>query len=358
MGSIYQRGAVYWIKYYRNGVAIRESSESEKESVAKQLLRQREGDIARGVPVTPQTNRCKIDELFQDVLNDYKVNGKRSMDNVVGYVDNHLLPFFRGWKAAAITTADVRKYVLRRQGAQAANATINRELAALKRAFSLGIDAGKVTGRPKITMLKEAPPRRGFFEREQFQTVRSRLPEALQPVVTFLYITGWRVDSEVLPLTWRQVDLEAGTVRLDPGTTKNDEGRVFPMIPELRSVLDQQRIYTDAVQRERSIICPYVFHRDGKRIRDFRGAWKSACKAAGVPGMIRHDFRRTAVRNLVRASVPEAIAMKLTGHKTRSVFERYNIVSEADLFEAASKLAKLTGTVSGTNALDLRAQHD
>jgi integrase len=194
--------------------------------------------------------------------------------------------------------------------------------------------------------------RRGFFEPAQFEAVRSRLPDTLQGLVIFAYITGWRVPSEVQPLQWRQVDFAAGQVRLEPGTTKNGEGRVFPFTEELRAVLEEQREYTRRVERARGIICPWVFHREGKPIVVFRKPWARACRDAGCPGMIRHDFRRTAVRNLVRAGIPERVAMTMTGHKTRSVFERYNIVSEGDLADAARKLdlaaKKLTGTVAGT----------
>ena len=136
-------------------------------------------------------------------------------------------------------------------------------------------------------------------------------------------------------MRWHQVDFAAGTVRLDPGQTKNGEGRLFPMTAELRRVLNEQRAYTDRVQREKDKVVPYVFHRNGKAITAFTKAWKLACVQAGCPGRIPHDFRRTAVRNLVRAGVPERVAMQMTGHKTPSVFARYNIVNEADLFDAA-----------------------
>jgi hypothetical protein len=154
MGSIYKRGNVLWIKYYRNGAPIRESAETEKEKVAKDLLKKREGDVVRGVPVTPRTNRVTFDELAEDVLTDYKVNGKKSADQQERNLD-HVLGMFRGWRAASITTADIRKYVAKRQDEKAANATINRELSALARAFSLGIDAGKVTHKPAIKKLNQ-----------------------------------------------------------------------------------------------------------------------------------------------------------------------------------------------------------
>lgn len=153
----------------------------------------------------------------------------------------------------------------------------------------------------------------------------------------------------MLPLRWRHVDFTAGTVRLDPGTTKNGEGRVFPMTAELRALLETQRTHTDAVQRECGRIIPWVFHRHRRQILVFEKTWKTACTAAGCPGRIRHDFRRTAVRNLVRAGIPERVAIQMTGHKTRSVFERYNIVSEGDLADAARRL-DATGTIPGIMA--------
>jgi len=352
MGSIYRRGGVLWIKYYRNGIPMRESAETDKESVAKNLLKQREGDIVRGVPITPRTNRVTFDELAADVANDYKTNGKRSLRDIEGHLE-HLKPHFTGWRAANISTVDVRAYVAKRQEQAASNATINRELSALKRAFSLGIEAGKLTGKPKIPMLREDNVRTGFFEPEQFETVKANIADPLKPVLHFAYLTGWRVPSEVLPLHWRQVDFAAGSVRLDPGTTKNGEGRVFPFTAELRALLQAQREYTEAVQRKNGAVIPWVFHRDGKPVRVFRKAWATACKAAGCPGRIPHDFRRTAVRNLVRAGIPERVAMTMTGHKTRSVFERYNIVSEGDLTDAARRLdaaKNLTGTITGTQS--------
>ncbi len=134
------------------------------------------------------------------------------------------------------------------------------------------------------------------------------------------------------------MDSEAGRVYLEAGTTKNDEPRVFPFTDELGEVLEAQRKYTKRIRKERGQITPWVFHREGKQVKSFRRSWLTACKGAGVPGRIVHDLRRTGVRNLVRAGVPEGVAMKMTGHKTRSVFERYNIVNDADLEEAARRL--------------------
>lgn len=357
MGSIYRPkykrkdgtvavSAVWWLRFYRNGAVIRESTETKKEKVAKELLRQREGDVSRGIPLTSRTNRCTIVELLADVVNDYKVNQRRTIKDAMRRV-RYLTEAFGERKAASITGADVRAYAAKRLETGLSNASVNHELKCLGKAFRMGIEAGKVTVRPQITKLKENNVRRGFFERSQFESLRAKFAAPIQAVVTFLYVTGWRVRSEVLPLQWRQVDLAAGTVRLDPGTTKNGDGRVFHITAELREVLEAQRAYTDQVQREKGAIIPHVFHRDGLPIREFKRAWVTACKAAGCPGMLRHDFRRTAVRNSVRAGIPERVAMTMTGHKTRSVFERYNIVSEGDLIDAARKLDNFTSKVSG-----------
>ncbi len=339
--------AVWWLKYYRNGKPIRESARSTSEAHARRQLKLKEGDVARGVPVTAQTGRVRFEELAQDVLNDYRVNGKRSLDHAERRITKHLKPFFEGRRAAEISTDVVRQFILERQEKGASNGEINRELSLLKRAFNLAMQAGKILHRPHVPMLQENNIRTGFFEPAQYNTVKGLLPEALRPVVAFAYITGWRVKSEVLPLCWRQVDFSNGTVRLDAGTTKNGEGRVFPMTTELRELLEAQWQATKAAEKKRGEIIPWVFHRQGVPIRYFRRSWASACKAAGCPARIPHDFRRTAVRNLVRAGIPERVAMTMTGHKTRSVFERYNIVSEGDLLAAAARLDEVAGKAAG-----------
>jgi integrase len=158
------------------------------------------------------------------------------------------------------------------------------------------------------------------------------------------------MQSEVLTLERRLLDLQAGTLRLEPGTTKNDDGRVVYLPPVLTPLLTAQMERVRALERETGRIIPYLFPHlrgpyRGKRIQDFKRAWKTACLKAGCPGMLRHDFRRTAVRNMVNLGIPERVAMKVTGHRSRSVFDRYHIVSPGDLQEVARKL---TGTFSGT----------
>jgi integrase len=322
------------------------------------------GDVERGVTVNPAANKIRWEEAAADILNDYRINGKRSAEHVQRRLNLHLTPHFRGRRLANITSADWRAYVAQRQAhgiivkpatetepavtRPVSNAELNREAAIVKRMFRLATQAGKLTQMPPyIPMLAENNARQGFFEDEQFRSVLKHLPEHLRPVIEFAYITGWRVISEVLTLTWAPVRLDerlypqqevAGVVRLETGSTKNGRGREFPCTEELRDVLARQHEAMKALQR-RGIICPSVFQRNGNRIRDFRGAWETACRLAGCPGRIPHDFRRTAVRNLVRAGVPEKTAMQLTGHKTRSVFDRYDIISGRDLADAVARLS-------------------
>jgi integrase len=353
MGELRQRGRVWWIRYYRDGQRQEESARTTKYEEARRLLQQREGDVAKGAAVSPAIGRLRFEEASRDLLNDYKTRGRRSYDHVERRINLALEPWFRGRRMARITKADVTAYVADRQEKGAANATINRELSALKRMFVLAMQGGKLLARPYIAMLLEDNVRRGFFERPQFEAVRDHLPAPLRGVATFAYVTGWRVQSEILPLQWHQVDREGGTVRLFAGTTKNRAGRVFAYryVDEIATLLESLWTEHQALARS-GTICPHVFQRfDGKAIKSFRKAWLAACTAAGCPGRIPHDFRRTAVRNLIRCGIPETVAMAMTGHKTRSVFMRYDIVSEGDLDSAAQKLnAAMTGTKTGTVA--------
>lgn len=170
------------------------------------------------------------------------------------------------------------------------------------------------------------------------------LSAELAAVVRFAAITGWRVPSEVLTLQWHQVDLRAGVITIPPGQTKGGEGRTFPMTAALRALLEERQRITRTVAG----IVPYVFfrlvaqERGGvkvpKPITSFAKAWAVACRQAGCPGRLVHDLRRTAVRDMIRAQIPERVAQSLTGHRTRSIFERYNIVGGADLTTAARML--------------------
>ena len=347
-----RKSEVWWIWYTRDGKEYNESTKKSTRSKGKlkreaeALLTEKEGNIQRGLPVSPRMNKVTFDEALADILADYKANGKKSIDTVERRSRLHLKPVFGGWRMSNISTSSIRAYTVKRQEAGASNGEVNRELAVLKRMFNLALQDGKLAFKPHVPMLREDNVRTGFFEREQYEAVLRHLPEDLQPVVTFAYVTGWRLQSEVLPLEWRNVDFKAGEVRLDRGTTKNRKGRVFPFTAELKVLLEAQLAIHEKLKKEKKIV-PFVFHRNDTRIGTFKKAWLAACKAAGCPGRIPHDLRRTAVRNLVRAGVSESVAMALTGHLTRSVFDRYDITSSGDLRDAAKRLDDAATAATG-----------
>ena len=347
MGMIYKRGNTWWIKYYRNGKCFRESSGTTKKMVAKKLMDRREGEIAQGKIPGIQFEKVTFDELAEDFLRDYRINQKKSLKRAERSVAK-LNETFEGLMATGITTVRINQYIENRLSEGAANATINRELSALKRILNLGREQTPplVDRLPYIPMLKENNARKGFFEHGEFLALRDALPHYLKDFITFAYKTGWRI-SEIAKLTWKQVDRKQGIVRLEVGETKNDEARTIYLDPELKEIFQDR-------WAKRPNLLPYVFlnRSETDRVKRFDKAWKNACNDANINLKYFHDFRRTAIRNMVRSGVTERVAMMISGHKTRSVFDRYNIVNDTDLKLAAKQqdnyLKSVAGTISGT----------
>jgi integrase len=279
--------------------------------------------------IGPVEDRFTFEDLADALLIDYEVNRLRSIRSVRLSIE-HLKARFALERALDITTEKIKKYVADRQRDGAANASVNRELSALKRMFKLAVESGKLRFSPHIPMLAENNARQGFVDHGAFLALREHLLEYVKDPITFLYLSGWRL-GEMKALEWRDVDLAGRVVRLRPEISKNKDGRVLPLSGELLELVER-------AGAKRRLDCPYVFHLDGEPVGDFKRSWATACKAAGVGKILVHDLRRTAVRNMVRAGIPDRVAMTLSGHKTRSVFDRYNIVSEADLVLAAECL--------------------
>ena len=352
MGSIYKRGKTYWVQYYNNGKKYCESSKSPKKMVAAQLLKKREGEISIGKLPGIHFDKVTFIELADEFLDDYIINERKSLIRAQRSIKRLKLKF-EHFTIPAVTTPKIKEYIKNRIDEGAANATINRELSALKRMLNLGArqTPPKVDRVPYIPMLEENNVRKGFFEPGDYLALRDALPSFLRPYVTFAYKVGWR-DSEISGLTWNKVHLDQGYVRLETGETKNKEARTVFLDKELMEIFHNQK----NLQRRSGKLSKYVFpNEDGtSRIKDFRGHWNKACRDAGLgygyrmkikyvakwqdklpAGPILHDFRRTAVRNLVRSGVSEAVAMKISGHKTRSVFDRYDVTDDSDLRDAA-----------------------
>lgn len=252
-------------------------------------------------------------------------------------IDVHLLPYFSPLKAHDVDAQSIRAYVLKRKAQGRSNSTINKEVAVLRRSFTLA-----ELKFPKFTKLPETPPREGFFTREEFDAVYGYLPAHIQPIALLGYWTGCRL-GEILALRWSQVDLEARTIRLRESDTKSGYGRVIPLA---QAVVDSLK----SLKRDSK----WVFTFRGEPIRSIRTAWSGACRKAGVDRLF-HDLRRTAVRNLVRAGVPERVAMEISGHRTRSVFDRYNIVGEGELLEAMDRVVARLGGRNSACSRPLRS---
>lgn len=367
MGTLYRPdGRLVWMmQYFHNGRRKRETTGEREWAKANDVMKNREAAVANGAPVDEPVGRITWETAADDLCADYTNNNKKSYDEVERRLRLHLTPYFERRRMASITASTIRAYVAKRKtdtidtqagSRPVSNAEINRELDVIKRMFTLAVQAGKLLTKPHIAKLDEHNVRTGFFEADQFEAVCKRLAPELAAVVRFAYCTGWRIDSEVITLEWPQVDFDArlgpgqsvaGTVRLYPSQTKTKEGRVLALTAELRALLLKRAAARDRLKKAGQIE-PRVFFRmvaderggvkKPKPIKRFNKAWANATTTAGCPGRIPHDLRRTAVRNFVRTGIPERIAMKMTGHKTRSVFERYNIVSDGDLVSAATMI--------------------
>jgi integrase len=320
------------------------------------FLRQQEGKVALKIPVDVQGERLSLAEGAEMIRKDYLTNGRKSADTLE-YRLRHVLRHFGALtRLSLLTTGAIEAYKATRFEAGAKPATINRELACLSRMATLARLQHNLVTRFVVTGLEERNVRKGFFEDDQHAGVQRLLPERLRAIPAIARITGWR-KTELQSRQWPHVDFKAGWLRMEPEETKNREGRMFPLIPELWAILEAQRARAEAIEREQGKIVPWVFFKDnGDQLGDFKKAWTTARRKAGIPGRIFHDYRRTAARNLIRAGVPETVAMKMTGHRTNAVFKRYAIVDEAMLNEAGAKLVAAMMARQSSKAESKRAR--
>ncbi len=364
LGSIYQRKKklpdgtletlpTWWIKYYRDGKPFRESSGSEKQVDAERLLRKRAGEIATGKFLGLSPERIRMAELFKDVVEDYQAADRRTLSDLNSRLKNHLAPFFGELRAADFSTQHIKRYVTARRSEEAQNATINRELAVVRRAFSLAAkcDPPKIARVPYIQMLKEANVRSGFLEYDGYVALRNELPWYIRPLFVVAYHVGGR-RGELTSVQWSRVDFKSGQIRLLGTETKNEQARTLPIYGEMREWL----LTAKKVRDEKFPGCHWVFYSDeGQRLYWFYKAWVSACERAGSKGLLFHDLRRSAVRNMERAGIPRKVAMSISGHKTENIYRRYDIVAERDFSDAADRLDQFFGSMKAESERAKRA---
>lgn len=331
MGSVYPRkdSPYFWISYYSGGRNKCESSKSTLKTDAKNLLKLREGEVVKGHPLLNYSH-ILFKDITEPLIASYKMNGRKSIAKVRRNV-RVLEAYFGEIKASQIDEDMIAQFIVKRQNDGLSNGSVNRELSSLKTILRMAYPK-KIPAIPKIKMLKESAPRQGFIERETFWMLYKSLPEYLQTPVLFAYEFGWRRE-EIFGLKWDRINMTEGSVRIERFETKGGEAREAYFSNILKQKINELWLMRKLYRSN------YVFLREGDRIQDFRWQWDKAIKAIGKPNLLFHDLRRTAVRNMIRAGIPERVAMMISGHRTSSIFARYDITSGRDLKEAAQKIS-------------------
>ncbi len=336
--GVYKRGDIYWISYSSQGKQYRESTGMDNKHFARDLLGKRQVEIReQRLFDVKKEGKVSFEELAQGFLRFYQERGRRSLNRAETSV-KHLSTYFGDKRIAEITPEAIETYVRTRLqqhsrlGRPTRPATVNRELAALSKMFNLAIRHKKADRNPMaaVERLQEHNIRDRVLSSEEFQRLLDALPSSLHLVVTLAYYTGMR-RGEILNLRWNQVDLSKGLIRLEGVDTKTQRGRLVPLNATLTPLLK------DVMQSPVRCATGHVFHRNGEPIKSIRGAFDRACQEAGLTDFHFHDLRHTAVTNMRRAGIDALTAMKITGHKTMAVFQRYNSFDEDDLRRAAAQ---------------------
>lgn len=336
-GSIYSdpKSRFFYISYWNGWRQVRESARTEDHKEALATLQRKLGEVATGKGAGPE--RIRISALLKLFLEDYRLQNKSDLYQAELRINKHLVPIFGELRAVEFSSSKLRAYIDKRLGDHAANATINRELAHLRRAFQLGFehDPQLVYRMPVIKGLKEDNVREGFLEHNKYRDLLLCLHEDLQTPYVVAFHLGIR-SSELLNIERDWVDLRERLIYVNGRVTKNKKPKTVPIFGEMAAWLEMT--LTKNRQRWPKSKWLFIWSDTGKQIRDFRGSWEAACATAGVPDLLFHDLRRTAVRNMIRAGVPEKTAMMISGHRTASMLWRYNIQDTRDITDAGRKM--------------------
>jgi len=341
-GRIYQRpgSPFFWCAYYLDGKQYRESTEETDEQKARKFLRNKlkevgAAQIGKGAFIGPQQRRITVNELLDALETAYRIDGKDSPQ-----FKSHLKAIrvhFGAWRAVNVTSDAIDDFIEARLEDEYKPASINRGLQFLGQSFKLAIRSTppKLSTAPYIRHLDESGNvRQGFFGVLEFRAVESNLPVYLKDFARFAFLTGWR-RGEIASLRWE--DCDGDVIQLRGENAKNGQGRSVALDGELAELIDRRQKARATKTKSGVVLASLIFHHGGNPIVDFRKAWASACKLAGCPGRLFHDLRRSAVRNMTRAGVSQTVAMAISGHKTDSMFRRYNITSTADLRDAMQR---------------------
>jgi integrase len=358
--SLYKRGGVWWYGFIFNGQRIQRSSKVENRREAENIEKAAWTQLARGevgIEDKPKPKIRTVGELLDSLRADYELRGKGSVPNLS--LISVVKEVFGTKNSDKLTNDDVVAYVTKRRKEGRADSTISNHLQVLSQAFILA----KLTP-PDVPRLSVDNARSGFFGRDDFDRVCSRLPEDLRDFCLFGFLTGWRKNA-IATLEWS--DIRDGNAYLRGVHSKNGRPYFVPLIGELASLVERREAARPLTRYSGVVLSSLVFHRDGRPVNEFRKSWDSACIAAGLgamvcprckersaeksccskcktrrkyAGRIFHDLRRSAARNLIRAGVSQAVAMRITGHETDAMFRRYNITSEDDLRDAMMKITK------------------
>lgn len=334
-GRAYRRGQRWWISYYIDGQRCREPAGDTDEEARKKLkrrLRQAAGGQFHG----PREERVRVKDLMDALERDLERRGAKSMVSFRAH-KKAVIEGFGSMRAVAVTPQAIEAFETAQRAERTnkkgekrtgkAPATINRYVETLRQAFNLARKQGRLSRVPFFPTLTVDNARQGFFEKAEIDALVAALPEAHADAVRFAYGSGWR-RGEIMPLTWEQVDRSAREVRLY--TSKNGHPRVLPLEGELWNVIERCWARREFQTPDGSALSPLVFHDGGRILGDFRKRWVTACKAARVPGRLFDDLRRSAVRDMIRSGVPQSVAMSISGHRSTSIFLRYDIASDAD----------------------------
>lgn len=366
-GSVYARGNTLWVAFYRDGKLHRESAKTADPDEALKHLRKctRAADKAEGAGLefqTPKLRKRRLSELIEALRSDYALRDKLSPQNASNFkrIDRD----FGAYRANALTSEDVDRYIERRQADGDAVASINRHTQLLRQCYVHAKFPESFI--PRCRHLSEVGnERRGFFSTAEIGRVIENLPQYLRPFTKFAWLCGMR-KHEISTLQWANVD--GDMIVLEAKDAKNGHAREVPIEGEVADVIEQCRRSREIRRRGKVVsISNLIFHTpDGRPIREFRKTWRRACCKAAVGEMICprcelgvdenfrcakcgtvwyyeqlqyrgrlfHDLRRSAVRNMTLARVSQQVAMEISGHRTPSMFRRYNIVDLTQKREA------------------------